>query len=305
MATLIGLFDNGAQAQAAVDRLRTGGIDPAMISVMARGTQEEIEDAVKRADLPDSMATGVMGGGVLGGITGFAIAVLGLATWPILGPLVLAGPLAATLIGAGVGATAGGVIGALVDMGIPHDEATLYHTGVERGAVLLIIHDVPPEKEADVRALMEQAGMRDIHEHLALWEKNPAYRYGPETSTDNEVITLTSDAVGGAAGALAGGVVGSTLAGPLGTLAGMAIGGAAGAGAAHIIVEPATTSAGPTIAGATGAMIGAAVGTLAGPAGTVIGAGVGAAAGGAVGEGIEDIAERMGNAPMPPNYPNN
>jgi hypothetical protein len=300
MATIIGLFDNGAQTQAAVDLLRANGIDPATISVMARGTTEGIESEVKRADLNDSMATGVMGGGVMGGITGFAIAVLGLTTWPILGPLVLAGPLAATLIGVGVGATAGGVIGALVDLGIPHDEATLYHTAVERGAVLMIVHEIPAEIEAVIRTILQQAGMRDIHEHLAIWEKNPAYHYGAETGTQREVATLASDAVGGAAGAVAGGLLGTALAGPVGTIAGLAIGGAAGAGAAHLIVEPTTTSAGPTLAGATGAVLGAAVGTLAGPAGTLVGAAVGAAAGGAVGEGVEDIAERMGGPPLPP-----
>ena len=44
---------------------------------------------------------------------------LGVIAIPGVGPIIAAGPLATTLAGAGIGAAAGGIIGALTDAGSP------------------------------------------------------------------------------------------------------------------------------------------------------------------------------------------
>jgi len=58
---------------------------------------------------------------------------------PGIGPAVVGGWLAATLLGAGVGAVAGGLIGFLTDIGIPHEEADEFADNVRGGATLLAI----------------------------------------------------------------------------------------------------------------------------------------------------------------------
>src|SRR5215212_1129893 len=197
MATVVGLFDNRTQAQAAIEQLRAAGVDPANISIATRPVEGE-QTTLETVDNTEagSVGAGAVGGGILGGLAGFAVAALSLVTLPILGPLALAGPLAATLIGAGVGAAAGGLIGALVDLGVPEEEARLYQTGVERGGVLLTVHNVAAGGEEQVRSVMRAAGMRDIAEHAAMWDTNPDYRY-TDTTTTSGAGTGASDAVGG------------------------------------------------------------------------------------------------------------
>ena len=52
---------------------------------------------------------------------------------PGLGPVVAAGWLASTLVGAGIGAAAGGLTGSLTDVGVSHEDAYAYAEGVRRG----------------------------------------------------------------------------------------------------------------------------------------------------------------------------
>ena len=64
-------------------------------------------------------------GGALGGGAGL-LAGLGLLAIPGLGPVVAAGWLAATAVGAAAGAATGGIVGALVDAGVDREHADVY-----------------------------------------------------------------------------------------------------------------------------------------------------------------------------------
>jgi hypothetical protein len=75
-------------------------------------------------------------GGTVGAIIG-AIAAIGTSlALPGLG-LVIAGPIAAGLAGAGVGGLTGGLLGILVKSGLSEDQARTYQAGIEQGGVLL------------------------------------------------------------------------------------------------------------------------------------------------------------------------
>ncbi len=69
----------------------------------------------------DGAAAGAGVGAVLGGLAGLLVGIGALAI-PGIGPIIAAGPLAATLAGAGLGAATGGVIGALADAGVPEEK---------------------------------------------------------------------------------------------------------------------------------------------------------------------------------------
>jgi uncharacterized membrane protein len=70
-------------------------------------------------------------------------ATLGALTISGIGPILAAGSLAtalgATALGAGLGAAAGGIVGALADMGVSQEEAGSFAEGVRRGCTLVII----------------------------------------------------------------------------------------------------------------------------------------------------------------------
>lgn len=98
----------------------------------------------------NAVATGAMEGGLLGGVAG-VLAGTGVLTLPILGSLLVMGPLLPVMAGVAMGATAGGLAGTLVGWGLPKHEADEHHEGVARGETLLTIHP-PAGREAEVRA---------------------------------------------------------------------------------------------------------------------------------------------------------
>jgi hypothetical protein len=77
-------------------------------------------------------AIGVTVGAILAAIAviGTSIAIPGLG-------LVLAGPFATALAGAGAGGLTGGIIGALIGWGIPEERAKLYESDLKDGGIVL------------------------------------------------------------------------------------------------------------------------------------------------------------------------
>jgi hypothetical protein len=86
--------------------------------------------------------------------------------------MVASGALATVLAGLAVGAVGGGVIGALVNMGFPREEASLYEEAVRRDAVILAAHVTGPV-ENEALAIMQQHGSRDIREQIATSDPHP------------------------------------------------------------------------------------------------------------------------------------
>lgn len=232
MATVVGLFENTAQAQTAVEQLRSSGIDANNISVAMRST--ETADTTTEVTTTDGggaggAVTGAVGGGLLGGLAGLLVGVGAIAI-PGIG-LTAGGPLAAALVGAGIGAAAGGLVGALVDAGVPEEEATLYETGVQRGGVLVTAR-VPDGQDDMARNVLNSNGARDIRNDSSMYN-DPDYRYGSTSgsmSGGHDSGGVAGEAVGGAGGAVAGGVIGAAVGGPVGAVVGAGIG-AAGGGA--------------------------------------------------------------------------
>src|ERR671916_507729 len=151
MATVVGLFDSRDRAQAAIEQLRTGGIDANRISVAMR-SREETEAIATDTGVGGGAVTGAVGGGVLGGLAGLLVGIGALAI-PGIGPVVAGGALASAFgmgggtavagagIGAGAGAVGGGLIGTLTNLGFEKDEAEYYDTGVREGRTLVTVHD--------------------------------------------------------------------------------------------------------------------------------------------------------------------
>jgi hypothetical protein len=136
--TVVALFDNITDAQAAVRELLDNGFTRENLSLVSREGADQYGELLDPLPMDDTIE-GVASGALLGGLTGLVVGLFALAI-PGVGPVIAAGPIAAALTGAGVGAVTGGLVGALVDLGYDEDTAGYYAEGVRRGGVLLTVH---------------------------------------------------------------------------------------------------------------------------------------------------------------------
>ncbi|HUC93655.1 MAG TPA: general stress protein [Paenibacillus sp.] len=137
---IVGVFDREDDAINAIEGLKRQGYRTEEISVIAKDKDELSYVADETGTkAPEGLAAGATAGGMLGGITGLLAGVGALAI-PGIGPIIAAGPIAATLTGAAVGAGAGGLVGGLIGMGIPEDEAERYRGFVEEGRILVLVN---------------------------------------------------------------------------------------------------------------------------------------------------------------------
>lgn len=104
---------------------------------------------------------GAAAGAVTGTGLGLAVAA-GLI--PAIGPIIAGGTLVALLASAGAGATAGTVIGGLIGLGIPEDEARTYEGEFQSGRVLVTVEaGLRSEEASDI--LRRHGG--SVRAHLA------------------------------------------------------------------------------------------------------------------------------------------
>jgi len=152
--TVLGVFDNLADARAAVEDLRRADFNDARIGFITPDpTRRPKGDMnVDRSKLDEGVGVGAVIGAALGGVAGLVVAAGMLS--PI-GPAVVGGAIAAWLASLGVGAAAGTVVGALVAMGLTDDESRWYENELKKGRSLVIV------AQADERA--EEA--REILRH--------------------------------------------------------------------------------------------------------------------------------------------
>ncbi len=154
--TVTRLFDTHTEALAAASRLRESGIDQDAISIVSNNADDwhgkhlasdgkgplGDHNGDGENDIADGAGKGATTGGLLGGGAGL-LAGLGMLAIPGLGPVVAAGWLASTAVGAVIGAAAGGatggLLGALKEAGHSDEEAHVYSEGVRRGGTLLSV----------------------------------------------------------------------------------------------------------------------------------------------------------------------
>lgn len=136
---VVGVFETDEAASRAIEQLISKGYTNEEISVITRSKEDqraiESETGTKA---PEGIAAGAATGGVLGGLAGL-FAGIGALAIPGIGPILAAGPIAATLTGAAVGAGAGGLVGGLVGLGIPEDEAKEYEKNIDEGKILVLV----------------------------------------------------------------------------------------------------------------------------------------------------------------------
>ena len=139
-----GIYVDPAAAQRVIERLRTEGVPPHFIGVLARDTKVEGYDG---GEVATGAATGAVAGGILGGVAGLLVGAGALAI-PGLGPVIAGGALATAMgvgvgtaaVGAGLGLATGGLVGALVGIGFSHEDASYLDREVRAGRTVVTVH---------------------------------------------------------------------------------------------------------------------------------------------------------------------
>ena len=159
---VFGLFNTRGQVEQAIDTLRTAGFRPADMSALLPdwGATSEVAHE-KHTKAPEGAATGAATGGILGGDLGLLVG-LGALAIPGLGPLIAAGPIVATLAGAGAGGAVGTLVGSLIGMGIPEYEAKRYESFLNQGGAILAVHADDREWAKKARQILDACGGHGI-----------------------------------------------------------------------------------------------------------------------------------------------
>ena len=201
MNTIIGIFDDAAQARRAMETLRDSSLPLDDVSIISRRAGTDASDNPEDVSAGEGAAVGA----VWGGLVGLASLLI-----PGVGPFIAGGALFAALTGAVTGAVVGGIAAALIDFsGIPEAEARGYEEQVRAGKTLVAVR-ARDEDSAEVRRMLETTGadVRDAQRSIA--EKATAGRptiamydeSGRRVSDDME--HAAGDATGAAADASTG-----------------------------------------------------------------------------------------------------
>ena len=150
------------QAEIIVLELKESGFSADAISVLLpdkRGTKDFAHEHSTKA--PEGATTGGIAGLGIGAALGW-LAGIGALAIPGLGPFIAAGPIMAALGGAAVGTAAGGIVGALVGMGIPELEAKRYDEKIRGGNILLSVHTEDGKQRDIAKDIFKRHGADDI-----------------------------------------------------------------------------------------------------------------------------------------------
>lgn len=164
----VAVFDFHTQAEAAIKALQRAGFDMKKISIIGRDyhSEEHVVGFLNAGDRAKIFGKyGAFWGGLMGVLFGSAMMFV-----PVVGHVIVLGPLAAALFGGLEGAVLVGGIsalaGALMSLGIPKDSVLRYETALKADKFLLVVHgDAQEIKRA--HELLKTSGLTSFEHHPA------------------------------------------------------------------------------------------------------------------------------------------
>lgn len=156
--TVVCLATAEPQANEILTHLRNLGFSASEVSILLHDGQ------TKNISVKEDAVRGAEKGGVIGGVLG-ALAGLTALTVPVLGPIMIAGPLLSAIGGAAVGGVVGGLAGgtgALTNIGIPENAIPHLQDRLSGGAILIAVHSDDPIRLDKALRVFKSAGAEDV-----------------------------------------------------------------------------------------------------------------------------------------------
>ena len=171
----VAIYDTHSQAEEAVKELQRSGIDMKKLSIVGKDYHTE-EQVVGYYNTGDRMKywgkLGAFWGGLWGMLFGSAFFAI-----PGVGPVLVAGPLVAWIVGALEGAAVVGGLGAigggLFSIGIPKDSVVKYETAIKSDKFLVLAHGTADEV-AKAKDIMQTTRPAEVALHIVAGAKPAA-----------------------------------------------------------------------------------------------------------------------------------
>jgi hypothetical protein len=298
MSTIAGLFEHLSSAQMVIQDLVAHDFPREAISLVARDPHgiyvTPRQQSMRGSIQPGKPTSTTTSGGRLDGVVGLLRTGVVL-TFPGFGPVLMAGSLATASGGLSSGnvtaaeskTVSGDLTGALVNTGIPRQEAHQYTDGIRRKYALVLV-TTSEDLEDTARTLMREAGMVAVDttawghyagEYVAPGEEHHEHTDQKHPEEQEHANAATGALVGASRGAASG-------------AGGTAVGAAMGAAEPYDEEWKESSTVGTTVGAVAGAAAGAAAGLPGGPPGVVAGGAVGSATGAAVGAAGDIVGKR-------------
>lgn len=134
---VVGVFYTRSEAETAINDLRDAGFSDDSIGMIARDAEGHM---INERDQETLAGEGAAAGAVVGAGAGALVGLGVLAgTIPVIGPVLAIGTLGTVLLNAAGGAAILGLVGALIGVGIPEDDARYYESEVHGGRFLVTV----------------------------------------------------------------------------------------------------------------------------------------------------------------------
>ena len=154
-----------SDAEAAVRLLAAGGVPVTTISIIGRNyeTHEDVQGFYHPAD---AARDGAGQGAWVGGLFGLMLGAMGFFVLPVVGGLMVMGPLSGLIAGAIAGAGVGALVNALIVAGVPRDHALKYQDRLQAGEFLVVVHG-DTEAAARAHGILEGTAQTHLRTHGA------------------------------------------------------------------------------------------------------------------------------------------
>ncbi|XDF34772.1 general stress protein [Paracidovorax avenae] len=164
---VVAVYEAHPQAEEAIRKLAQAGFDMKTISILGKDyhTEENVVGYFNAGDRARFFGTlGAFWGGLAGMLFGSALMFV-----PVVGHIVVLGPVAATIASGLQGAVLGGgfsaLVGALTSLGVPKDSVLRYETALKASKFLVLVHGDAGQVHRAQQVLA--AGSSDVQIHGA------------------------------------------------------------------------------------------------------------------------------------------
>ncbi len=172
--SVVGVYESLSDARAALEVLDQAGFSQDEVSFVTSNVEKQTDDAevLEYGDMSaDRAAKGAGVGALVGGLLGSPLLMV-----PGIGPLLMAGPIAA-------GGVVGGLMGAMAGWGVTPDNIEEYQQLVRKGEVIIVVQG-PPDRVVHAHELLNDTSAKQVHLHAKTSTDAPEIDGRPATSED-------------------------------------------------------------------------------------------------------------------------